>query len=785
MSEHRVEKAIFPVSLLHALAGRYQDDAEAFRSLREVASTGEQLRVSQVLVNFFERLPDCRLINNYGPAETHVVTSYRFHGPARTWPRYAPIGRPLPNVALSVVDAEGQDTLFGAVGELLIAGICVARGYRNREDLTARSFADGPRTGERAYRSGDLVRVLPSGDIEYRGRGDQQVKIRGFRVEPAEIEIAVRRDPRVRNVAVAVRGEAGDRRLHAYLVVGAGDGEAVLRDTRTRLRAELPGYMVPSSFTLLGELPVNANGKVDFDRLPALEARPKPGPVGEASTDPLLDEVSAVFAEVLGHPVDGPEANFFDEGGHSLLATALLHEIHSRFGVRVTVRAFFGSPTAAEVARLVGAARPGEEAAQQDEDLPEIERHLPLGAAAKLILARPAEHQQKSFVFEVIGELDPVRLERAFGSAMHQHTALRTRITRGEDGTAFAEVAESGNGLEVRILDSVQPTPEQLQQWEQERWIDPSSGPLLRVALVPPSRGRGLLAVTVHLLVLDGIGLGSLLESVAEFYAGRTDLGEPDDGFQRYLLWQDRLPESRRDQAAAKWRELLGGPERQPEPFGPAPRRLTPATRRGWEPDASLQDALRKRCSAAGTTPFVLHLTAFGLAAAAAYGTDRAMLTVAVDGRPNGSLRRTVGGFANSVPFVVPAPSDASAADVLRRVEESYRLMEDVRTVPWPTIAGHEAERLPAVHFGYARVDDDSPWSLGGAVLPSLPVDTVQPGQRVFFRVADRGARFGAGCWYAAGDAGLPGDRDLIGRYRENLYALLFDPQQPIREVLS
>ncbi|CAM5280969.1 D-alanine--D-alanyl carrier protein ligase [Streptomyces badius] len=319
---HQVQKAILPVSLAHALATRFEHDPSAFASLREIATTGEQLRLSAPMLAFFERLDGCRLINNYGPAETHVVTSYTFSGPPRKWPRYAPIGRPIQNVALGLESSDGLRAVpRGSVGELVIGGPCVATGYLHDPDLTQVRFTVSA-DGRRQYRSGDRARLLPQDEVAFLGRRDQQVKIRGYRVEPGEIELVIRKDPDVADVALVVRGAEGDRRIDAYLVPVPG-AEGMGARTRARLAEVLPAALVPASFTVVDRLPVNANGKVDHALLPPPGAAGSPVDSRDGQRrarpdgpeDELLESVLDAFRRVLDQPGLGPDDDFFEAGG--------------------------------------------------------------------------------------------------------------------------------------------------------------------------------------------------------------------------------------------------------------------------------------------------------------------------------------------------------------------------------------------------------------------------------------------------------------------------------------
>ncbi|MEU5022726.1 amino acid adenylation domain-containing protein [Streptomyces milbemycinicus] len=796
--DHRVEKAILPVSLLHALAARFENDTAAFSSLKEIASTGEQLRLSAPLISFFESLKECRLINNYGPAETHVVTSYRFSGPPDAWPRHAPIGRPIQNVTLSVLDGQGRDAPRGAVGELVIHGDCVATGYLGQPQLTAERFprpgpdgpdgADGPdgpdggaAHGARAYRSGDRARLLRSGDIEFLGRGDNQVKIRGFRVELGEVETVIREDPAIRDVALVVGGTEGDQRIDAYVVAASGAG--VAERTRDRLRSELPAAMVPSSFTVLDSLPVNVNGKVEVSRLPR-PGSPVPRSAGAnmadiSEADGALHGVLAVFRRVLDNPLLGPDEDFFDAGGHSLLATRVIHGVREECGIRLSVRELYRHGTAAEVAALVAGRRPVTDA---EEELPAVAAPLVVPAGHRVLLdGSPSSGRQKTFVFDTGQRLDPVRLSTAVEAVLGRHAALRAP-SYAADADGESQAWAQG----VAVLDPpgtpAGMTPHEAAAWmydrAQRRPIDPAAEPLFRVTAAQlPEGGPTLLALTVHLAALDGRSLNTLCRSLAEAYATPTAHRETDDGFLRYLTWRQSLAGSERaEETVRRWRRLLPGTPREADTLGPAADGEI-AGQRSWAPGQRLQQTLRRRCAEHRVTPFLLHLTAFATALAWSRDEDEVCLALALDGRIHPSLDATVGSFANVVPF----PFRLRAAEPLRHALEAVREVFDdvdgVRTVNYADLAASD-ERLGAfrslpVVFTYAR-DEGGPLRLGTRELRAVGPDVLAAGQRLQLTVADSPRAFRTQLTYARSSAERR-DARVMALYRTVLYALVFE----------
>ncbi|OMI35155.1 non-ribosomal peptide synthetase [Streptomyces sparsogenes] len=778
VAEQRVEKAILPVSLLHALAARFEHDPSAFGSLKEIASTGEQLRLSAALVSFLTALGDCRLVNNYGPAETHVVTSYRFDGPPDGWPQHAPIGAPIQNVTLRILGRDGRDLPRGSQGELVIGGTCVATGYLGKPDLTGEKFPEGD-DGGRVYRSGDRARLLRSGDIEFLGRGDQQVKIRGFRVELGEVEIVLREDPRIRDVALIVGGPEGDRRIDAYLVAAPGTARLVER-TRARLRERLPAAMVPSSFTLVDRLPVNVNGKVDPARLPA----PGSG-VGERADDPagdeVLDGVLALFRRVLDRPDLGPDEDFFDAGGHSLLATRLIHAVRDRFGVRLTVPEFYRRGTARAVTAVVAARGGGAGTGAAEEELPPaLTAPIPLPPGLRRPAGPPSAATQKTFVFDAGQRLDTTRLRAAVGAVLDRHPVLRLRV--GADGlAAVAEPDPAAAAVRPLVCPdevSAQDAPAWVHDQAQAVAIDPRRDPLLRVAVAEAPGRHTLLSITVHLLALDGLGLVRLCQAIADAYRDPGARRQPDDGFLRYLAWRDALTGSERAaEATAVWRRLLpppGGTGATPRP--PTPDRRV--RRQTWRPGPALHQVLGARCAEHRVTPFVLHLTAVATALSWAQGSERVCPAVPLDGRPGPSLDTSIGGFANVVPMPLSVRATQPLIRTLDAVREVFDQVHTVRTLPYADLATADPgltafDDLPVV-FSYAR-DDEETIHLGEHPLRAVGPDPLTPGQRLHFTVVDSSAGFRAQVKYAQ-DTAEPGDSRLLGLYRHALYALAFEP---------
>jgi amino acid adenylation domain-containing protein len=295
------------------------------------------------------------LINNYGPTEcTVVATSAAVTAPLTDQPAPA-IGRPILNTKIYLLDESGRQAVAGEVGEIYIGGPSVGRGYRNRPDLTAESFVTIGVSGvpERAFRTGDLARRLPDGQLAFAGRADDQIKIRGFRVEPDEIASVINRHPGIVSSAVIARDDGGEKRLVAYVVAAPG-AEIWDRDLRGLLSQTLPDYMAPASFVSMDRIPVTANGKLDKAALPAPTEQNQLRRDNYAAPRTELEEmVEGIVVPILGLSRVSIHDNFFLLGGHSLMGAQMIARVRDIFGVELNLRNVFECPTVAKLASRI------------------------------------------------------------------------------------------------------------------------------------------------------------------------------------------------------------------------------------------------------------------------------------------------------------------------------------------------------------------------------------------------------------------------------------------------
>ncbi|RSD09445.1 amino acid adenylation domain-containing protein [Amycolatopsis eburnea] len=594
--------------------------------------------------------------NMYGPTETTIWSTT-----ARVGEGAPTIGTPIANTQVYVLDRALRPVPPGVPGELYLAGDGVVRGYLGRPDLTADRFVANPfADGERMYRTGDLVARRRDGELRFLGRVDHQVKIRGFRIELGEIEAVLATHPAVALRAVVVREDRpGDKRLVAY-VVPSEPVEA--EELRRHLAAALPGYMVPSAFVLLDELPRTPNGKLDRKALPAPEIESGAGRLPRTATEHALCEL---FGEVLGVPEMGIDDGFFDLGGHSLLATRLTGRIRAVLGLDVTVRALFANPTVAGLCETLGAAveaRPAVTRRERPDRLPLAPGQERLWFLARMDREDTAYHMP--IALRLRGDVDTGALAAALSDVAGRHESLRTYYAEDEAGPYQV------------ILDSFEVPFEVATGSVAEAARTPFD-----LAAAPPVRswlfGEGdehVLLVLTHHIAGDGWSIPVLLRDLAEAYAARLDGNGPKwtplpVQYADYTLWQREL-----DTDLAYWAGALTGlPEELALPYD----RVRPATadHAGGSAPVVIPPALHARLLelAAGqrATLFMVLQAALATLLARFGAGDDIPIGTPVAGRPDPVLDDLVGFFVNTVVLRTDLSGAPAFTELLDRVREA------------------------------------------------------------------------------------------------------------------
>jgi len=471
-----------------------------------------------------------QLFNLYGPSEDTVYSTYALV--KREGEKAPPIGRPVANTQVYILDSQLQPVPIGVTGELHIGGAGLARGYLNRPDLTTEKFIPNPfsdEPGARLYKTGDRVRYLPDGNIEFLGRIDNQVKIRGFRIELGEIETVLGQHEAVQDcVVIAQSDERETKRLVAYVV--PSQETISVRELRGVLKQKLPDYMMPSAFVMLAAMPLTPNGKIDRRALPSPDSSNFSSDASFISPRTPTEEVlAAIWSNLLGVEQVGIYDNFFELGGHSLLATQVISRLRETFSVELPVRCLFEAPTLAELGELIEANR-----SQTPSLLPPAivpvsrEGEIPLSfAQQRLWFIEQLEEARGIYniplALRLMGKLDRVALDRAIQEVLQRHQVLRTTFER-VNGSPVQVIGSTWTGnlsvVDLRGLAEQEQAAEvrRLGKEEALRSFDLVKSPLLRVTLLQLGEESHVLLVTMHHIVSDGWSIGIFLQEFSRLY---------------------------------------------------------------------------------------------------------------------------------------------------------------------------------------------------------------------------------------------------------------------------
>ncbi len=706
------------ITTLHFVPSLLRDfldapDLGAFPSLKRVMCSGEAL-APDLVERFRRRFLGVELHNLYGPTEASVDVTFWPCPQTGPVPK-VPIGFPVANTAVHVLDRSFYPTPVGVSGELYLGGVQLARGYLGRPSLTAERFMPDPygAPGSRLYRTGDRVRRLADGAVEYQGRLDFQVKIRGVRIEPGEIEAALRRHPQVAEAAVVARhdgpaipGGADEKstRLVAYVVAAGPEPAPSTAELREFLAAALPEAFVPGAFVLLPALPRNTNGKLDRAALPAPEPTAARGDAWLPPSTPTEFLVADVWAEVLGLDQDvspiGADDSFFELGGHSLLATQVSHRLAKLLDKPVPVRAFFQYPTVARLAAALDAAgdrgeSAGAEAAaggrpplvriDRDGPLPLsfgqerlwfLDRIAPGGAVYNLPLA-----------IRCRGPLDARAFSAALDVVMARHEALRTTFAIGADGRPVQVIA-APRPLPLPTIDLSPITSRSAERGEAEARrvadraaalpFDLARGPLVHVALVRTGPEEHLFLLVMHHIVSDAWSMGVLVREATAVYrarvAGRTswDLPALPIQYPDFAAWQRAwLQGAELERQIGHFRtRLAGAPEALDLPTDrprPALQSLAGAALRLGLPEG-LSAAAFAFAQREGATDFMVVFAAWSALLARWAGVRDVVLGTTIANRDAEELEGLIGFFVNTLPLRIDASGDPTFAELLARV---------------------------------------------------------------------------------------------------------------------
>ncbi|MGW6122779.1 non-ribosomal peptide synthase/polyketide synthase [Nocardia sp. NPDC055165] len=715
-------------------------------SLRAVLAIGEALPAATATA--FRAVGATAVLHNlYGPTEAAVsITEYEV---AHDLSHVVPIGTPVWNSALYVLDARLHPVPIGVAGELYLSGDQLARGYHGRHALTADRFVANPfaDTGSRMYRTGDIVRRRADGTVEYLERADFQVKIGGFRIELGEVETALLRCAEVRAaVAIATTDERAGARLIAYAAVAdlaPGDEPAIAARLRGELAADLPAYMVPAALVVLDALPLNANGKVDRKALPEPQFAEAAFRAAVTAVEQL---VAQTFTEVIGCAAAGLDDDFFALGGNSLMATRLAARLGAALGVHVAVAAVFDAPT-------VGALAAHLATADRTIARPPLTKRTGEGPAVlspaqqRMWVLHQLSPQSSAYhipaAIRLTGELDLPALQAAVADLLARHDTLRTRYPDTTDGPIQQVMPAWSAAVDLTPLPVAPADVETRIAALVAQPFDITAAPPIRVALYRLGDNDHVLVVVVHHISADGYSIDPLTRDLVRAYVDRGQGREPGWGpltiqygdfsaWQRDLLGSESDPGSVLTQQLAYWtRELAGAPEllALPTDRPRAARREMRGATIEFDIDSALTTRLDDVARANGTTLFTLIHSALAVLLAKQSGSADITIGAPVSGRGARELDDLVGMFVNTVALRTEVDARAPFTDLLTQAKRRDLAALSHADVPFEQVVDAVGRARTGAYtplFQVMLTFQNMP--PGGIELPGLHVQTLDPG---------------------------------------------------------
>lgn len=680
----------FVMSMMHVFL--QIADLQLCRSLKRVLCSGEAM-TPDLAGRFLELLPWCELHNLYGPTEAAVEVTYFPVTNIQPGQTVVPIGKPVANTQVYVLDKSMEPVPVGVAGELFLGGIQVALGYWNRPDLTAEKFLPDPFTseGNKLYRTGDRVRWNHQGDLEYLGRLDYQIKLRGFRIELGEIETILASHPGISRCVVLVKeDQTGGQRLVAYLLP-EGKNNLATTDLRDYLATRLPDYMVPSDYVFLNSFPMTPNGKLDR------KALPDPNHLSTRSIDPyaspettLEKKLVEIWSEVLRINQVGTRDRFLDSGGNSLLATMVCARINKQLNLKIPIQLIFDEPTIQGLARVI-----------QDQQFvhsiletplirdPDHSLETPLSFGQERLLYFHQMQPQSSFynmasVFKLWGLLQIECLEQSIQLLVQRHKVLRSTYNY-QNGIPIQR-ANPGRNVVLRKYDlrSVSENQRQLEtnqiiQEETRLPFDLNQDLPIRSALILLGDQESFVVLTTHHIASDGQSEEILREDLSSLYLAlisRQSCHLPALNLQYsdYAIWQQKLVHGGAIRKGLDyWKTHLAGAPNLLDLSLDYPR---PAVREfhGNQEiihlDQTLVRGLKSLGLKEGATLFMVLITSFEVLLNRYSGHEDIVLGVVTSGRSHQDLENLIGFFANTLPMRLDLRGDPSFSQLLSRARK-------------------------------------------------------------------------------------------------------------------
>jgi amino acid adenylation domain-containing protein len=685
LSRYRISVLQCPSSRMQAVMR--EPDADTCDTLRCLIVGGDvlSLELQERLLAGFTR----NLYNLYGPSEASIdVTAWECNSQLEH--RSVPIGRPIFNQRVYLLDAAMEPVPVGITGEIYIGGAGLARGYLHRPWLTAERFVPDPfadEAGERLYRTGDKARWLAHGNLEFLGRADQQVKVRGLRIELAEITAVLESCRGVNEAVVIVReDQPGDQLIIAYLVA---DGVLDLTELRSAVRRRLPLFMVPAAFIRLESIPLTPNGKIDRNALP-LPGSQRRGKPYAGPRDPVEELIALIWAEVLGSPQVSIHDDFFESGGHSLLAGKVISRVAASLGVEVPLRIMFERPTVAGMAEHVRDVR-NSLATLTPFPLYKIDRSgkLPLSFGQQRLwfleqLGPAAPSNRIPCVLRLQGTLNLSALQHSLDEIVRRHEVLRTNFD-SIDGEVVQVIAAPAS-IALPVMDIEHLSADQ-QKTEIKRLVatglkspmDLARDPLLKISVLRLGTQEHILCLIVHHIIIDEWSVGILKAELASLYRSffrdePSSLAQIAVQYADFAAWQRGwLTDQVLDNQIQYWRQQLAGVEALHLPTDRVrqQRQTFRGQRRMIRIPAGTAEALAQLGRQEGVTPFMMLMTAFMVFLGRYSGQNDISVGTPAAHRPHTDLENLIGLFLNTLVLRGKLSGSETFCGFLRQIRET------------------------------------------------------------------------------------------------------------------
>ncbi|MBW4630463.1 MAG: amino acid adenylation domain-containing protein [Iphinoe sp. HA4291-MV1] len=810
---HEIHKhGITTLWLTAALFNSIIDDAsQTLSGIEQLLIGGEALSVAHVQ-RASETLPSTQIINGYGPTESTTFTCCHPIGrPLETIIQSIPIGRPIANTQVYILDSHLQPVPIGVPGELHIGGAGLARGYLNRPELTTEKFIPNPFDNSKfqipnskLYKTGDLARYLPDGNIEYLGRIDNQVKIRGFRIELGEIEAVLSQHPSVHSVVVTATVDTpAEQRLVAY-IVPQNQSAPTISELRQFLKTKLPNYMVPQAIVMLESLPLTPNGKVDRRALPTPELNRELLDKFVAPRTRIEEMLAHIWASVLKVEQVGIHDNFFELGGHSLLATQVISRLQEAFGTSLPLRCLFESPTIAQLSEVISSELQTGSGLTVPAILPvSRDTDIPLSwAQERLWFMHHLEGESGAYTIplavRLVGNLNIKALEQALGEMVQRHEVLRTRFEIKDNKPVQAIAPNITITLPVVDLQNVPDLWKQVKQLAKKEAYKPfdlANGPVLRVMLWQVSQQEYVLLLAIHHIAADGWSVSVLTRDLSAYYrailtGSSVVLPELSVQYADFAVWQRQwLTTQVLERQLSYWKQQLTGappllelPTDRPRP---AIQTFQGSTER-FQLDGKLTQQITKLSQESESTLFMTLLAGFVVLLSRYSGQTDLVIGCPIANRNRREIEPLIGFFVNTLALRFDFSKEATFEALLKQVRQVTQDAYDHQDLPFDMLVEQlqlerNLDRNPLVQVMFALQNaPSSPLDLPGLRVEQMfwGLDTVRFDLEVHFWEVPQGLE--GVCYYNTDLFDAATIARMMKHFQTLLAAIVTNPEQPV-----